>query len=204
MSFFKVETWKDVWMHFAAMVGLTVVIGYLILYVWLPLYTNHDQQIEVPSLERLTVEEAQELLEERDLQLEIQDTNYKANFKPGVINRQEPKANSFVKENRRIYVSINAFEVPKISLTSKMMEDLENKGLEVVKSKIKEFGFEQGEIIYVPGKYQDYVLNTICRNDTLRVGDKLAKGSKIDILVSDGKLIEEEKEEEEIEKQEIE
>jgi hypothetical protein len=71
-----------------------------------------------------------------------------------------------------------------------MMELLSNKGLEVIKSKIIEFGFEQGEIKYVPGKYQDYVLYTICNGDTLLSGMKLTKGSKIDLVVSDGKLIE--------------
>jgi eukaryotic-like serine/threonine-protein kinase len=186
MSFLKVDSWKDVAIHFATILGFSLVIGYIILYVWLPNYTNHDQQIEVPSVEHLSVEEAQTLLDGLDLRLEIQDTVYKSNFKPGVINRQEPKAKSFVKENRRIYVSVNALSVPKTEISQKMMNDLSNKGLEVVRSKIKEFGFDEGETIYVSGKYQDYVLHTICRDDTLRTGLRLPKGSKIDIVVSDG------------------
>jgi eukaryotic-like serine/threonine-protein kinase len=186
MSFLKVESWKDVLMHVGLMLLLAFGVIYGVLYVWLPSYTNHDQQIEVPKIEHLSVAEAESVLEELGLRLEIQDTVYKGNFKPGVINRQEPKAKSFVKENRRIYVSVNAMKVPELKLTSEIMSNLQNKGLEIVRSKIKEYGLQEGEVIYVPGKYQDYVLNTICNEDTLRVGMKIAKGSKIDILVSQG------------------
>jgi beta-lactam-binding protein with PASTA domain len=187
MSFLKVETWKDVLLHLVAMIVLTLLIGYLILYVWLPIYTNHDQKIEVPKLENLSVEEAEDLLDDLDLRLEIQDTVYKSNFKPGVINRQEPKAGSFVKEDRRVYVSVNAFEIPKVEINEKMLVELKNTNLATVSSKIRQYGFEIGDTNYVLGKYPDYVLNTFYKGKSLDKGMKVPKGSKIDIEVSDGK-----------------
>jgi eukaryotic-like serine/threonine-protein kinase len=187
MSFFKVESWKDVLLHLVAIVGLTVLLGYLILNIWLPSYTNHGQKIEVPSLENLSIEEAEDLLDEKDLRLEIQDTTFKANYKPGVISRQEPKAGSFVKEDRRIYVTLNAFEIPKITISEKMLTELQNTNLATVSSKISQFGFEIGDTIYVTGKYPDYVLNTNFKGKALSVGTQVPRGSKLDIEVSDGK-----------------
>lgn len=187
MSFFKVETWKDVLMHLVVLLVLTLSIGYYILYVWLPSYTNHDQQIEVPNLERMTISEAQQALEAENLQLFVQDTVYRANYKPGVVHRQEPAANSKVKENRRIYVSVNTKKVPDVDITSAMMKGLKLQSLDVVKSKIREYGFKEGGIKREYGKYEDYVLHTIYKDDTLKVGDKIPEGSKIDIIVSDGK-----------------
>jgi eukaryotic-like serine/threonine-protein kinase len=187
MSFFKVESWKDVAIHLVAMLALSFLIIYLVLYVWLPNYTNHDQQIEVPSLEGLSIEKAEELIEEKDLRLEIQDTVYKANFEPGTINRQEPKSGSFVKENRRIYVSVNAFEIPKVEITEKLLADLKNTNLATTSSVIKQIGCEIGDTIYVLGRYPDYVVNTIFNGKALSLGTKVARGSKLDIEVSDGK-----------------
>lgn len=187
MSFLKVDSWKDVFLHLGAMLVLSLSIGYIILYIWLPSYTNHDQQIEVPNLDKMTIEEAESALSERDLKLTILDTVYRANYKPGVVHRQDPLPKSFVKENRRVYVSINAQTVPKISISPEMMKGLRLQSLDVVKSKIREYGFQEGETFTVYGKYQDYVLNTIFKGDTLNVGNKIPLGAKIDIVVSDGK-----------------
>ena len=186
MGILKVNSWKDVIFHLIAMVGITVLLGYLILNVWLPSYTNHGQKIEVPLLEKLSIEEATKALEEKNLRLEIQDTIYKARHEPGTITRQEPKAKSFVKANRRVYVSINSFEIPEIEIDETMMEYLEDYTLGSTKSKIAEYGFSVGKLKPVPGKHKNHVKYTFYKGDTLRVGMKIPEGSKIDIQIQSG------------------
>ena len=186
MGIFKVNSWKDVLIHLVLMIGITFLLGYLVLYVWLPSYTKHGQKIEVPLLENLTVSEAKKALEEKNLRLEVQDTIYKIRYAPGAITRQEPTAESFVKENRRVYVTINSFKVPTITVTTEMMEYLEDYTLGSTKSKIIEYGFKVGKPFKVSGPHKNHVNHTFYKGDTLQVGMPIPLGSKIDIEIQRG------------------
>ena len=186
MSFFKVNNWKDIVLHLIAMLSITFILGYVILYVWLPSYTKHGEEIEVPLLENLSLEEAKSVLEEKNLRLEILDTVYKIRYQPGAITRQEPIAKSMVKEDRRIYVSINSFETPTITVDETMMEYLEDYNIGTTKSKIIEYKWTVGKVKSVYGKHKNHVNYTFYKGDTLAVGMEIPTGAKIDIQIQDG------------------
>lgn len=186
MSILKVNSWKGVLVHIGLMLGITFLLGYLVLYVWLPSYTKHGQKIEVPLLENLTVAEAKAALEEKNLRLEVQDTIYKIRYAPGAITRQEPPAKSFVKENRRVYVTINSFEVPTVIISPEMMKYFEDYTLGTTKSKIIANGFKIGHIKKVGGKHKNHVNHTFYKGDTLTTGMPIPLGSKIDIEIQRG------------------
>lgn len=187
MSILQIDSWKKVLIHIGIMLGITALIIYGVLYVYLPGYTNHGQEIEVPVLDNLSVQEAQEILNDKNLRLEIQDTTYNSRFKPNRVTRQEPPAGSNVKQERRIYVSVNTSNVPTIKVTEKMYAQFKNKGLDIIKSKIIENGFDVGNKIYECGPYPDYVIGVMCKGDTLRPGVQLPIHSKIDLIIWDGR-----------------
>lgn len=187
MSIFQIDSWKKVMVHIGIMLGISAIIIYGVLYMYLPDYTNHGQEIEVPVLDNLTIEEATEILNEKNLRLVIQDTTYNARFKPNRITRQEPPGKANVKQERRIYVSVNTNDVPQIEITEKMYSELKNKGLNIVKSKIVESGFDVGRKIARCGPYADYVVGVMWRGDTLKPGTKLPIHSKVDMIVWNGR-----------------
>ena len=188
MGFFKVNSWKDVFIHLGIMILLTFIVGYIILNVWLPSYTKHGQEIEVPLIEKMSPKEAKEVLKEKNLRLEIQDTIYKPKYKPGTIIKQEPKAKSNVKENRRIYVSINSLTIPTDTITKEMIEEMTAHGKTSVISAITKYNFEVGEpLLNRNTPYKDYVPNVLYHGDTLKVGMVIPIGAKIDMSVNDGK-----------------
>ena len=88
-------------------VAMFVIICFVAL-EWLESSTNHDQRIVVPSLSKKTLDEVAEVLEAKDLRYEVQDsTNYNPDYPKYSVIDQSPPAGNMVKENRKIYVTLN-------------------------------------------------------------------------------------------------
>lgn len=99
--------------HLSLMVLLVAFILYSFFYIYLPSTTNHDVMITVPDLNKKTIEEVKEYLEDRDLRYEIADTSYNPNYPPLTVLQQNPETNFLVKIHRKIYLTINAETPPK-------------------------------------------------------------------------------------------
>jgi len=179
MSFLKVNSWKGVLIHLVIILALSGILFYSIFYIWLPSYTKFGETKNVPLLEKLSVSEAEDILKANDLRLVIQDTTYNSRFEPGAITRQEPSANTKVKENRRVYVSINTAHIPKIKIKS--MKNLVNTNYENVSSKLLSLGFKPKKKM-VSGKYKNYVVGLLYEGDTVRVGTEIRQGGIIDVI----------------------
>lgn len=163
-------------------VALTVIFCYIALQ-WLDSTTNHDQRIVVPSLSKKTIDEATVLLKEKNLRLYVREdsANYNSNYPRFSVIEQNPVPGAMVKENRKIYVTLNPsgygkMEVPNvINQTRRQAEPL------LVAS-----GFKIGTITYKPNM-SDQVLELRYKGKSLKAGTKLMKTSTIDLIVGDGK-----------------
>ena len=82
--------------------------------------TNHNQKIKVPDLAKLSLDLAEEKLAELDLRFVVLDSsNYNPDFPKHSVIEQLPEAGEFVKENRKIYLTLNRsgyvfLEVPNV------------------------------------------------------------------------------------------
>ena len=94
-------------------VQIAIAIVCLLLFVfglkfWLGVTTNHNQKIQVPNLHKLTLVEVERTLKELDLDYKIIDS---ASFNPAYpkksVIEQTPEAGDFVKEKRKIYLTLN-------------------------------------------------------------------------------------------------
>ena len=181
MNFFRFMFTKTFWIQVVLAIVLVVVLCFVYLF-WLGWYTNHDQRIEVPYLERMTLSEVDEKLEELDLRRKIIDSSsYNPDYPPRTVIEQDPAADTFVKENRQIYIKINAsgyglVAVPNLVFKTKRqaVPTLEALGLQV------------GEIIYKPDVSLDMVLEMKYKGREVKPGEKLKKTSKIDLVLGDG------------------
>jgi beta-lactam-binding protein with PASTA domain len=109
-----------------------VVIFCLLLYVvfaWLGSYTHHGEKLPLPDLSHMSIVEAKKVLEDNGLQYTIEDSVYMENFMPGMVVSQIPgpfivnpktgeKESYMVKENRRVYLTINKLRPPMVSMPS--------------------------------------------------------------------------------------
>ena len=92
-------------------------IVFFMFYIYFPFKTNHGDTITVPSLVGMSLEEIDEFLSDRDLRFEIlEDSSYNSKYPPFTILQQNPSENEKVKENRKIYLTLNSSIPPKIRM----------------------------------------------------------------------------------------
>lgn len=145
-------------------------------------YTHHDISYPVPNLSGLTLDEAVASTQANNLKIEILDSVYNKRFEPGTVVDQQPTANSNVKENRTIFLTINSSEPEKIILPK--LTDISFRQAQVL---IKTNGLFIGDISYQPSEYNDLVLEVLQDSVPVFTGDKIIKGTSIDIIVGRSK-----------------
>jgi beta-lactam-binding protein with PASTA domain len=144
--------------------------------------TNHGQKIEVPNLDRLSLVIAEEKLAELDLRFVVLDSsNYNPNFPKYSVIEQIPEAGEFVKENRKIYLTLNRsgyvfLEVPNVI----------GKTRRQAAPTLVSMGFKIGKIQYSSYIALDEVLEMSHKGKKIRPGDQLQKTSVIDFVLGDG------------------
>ena len=164
--------------------AIIAVISYLFLH-WITFTTNHGQEIIVPELSKMSVEQAEEKLAAIDLDFFILDTvDFRPEFPKLTIVEQEPKAGSKVKEGRKIYLKINASTYTLVSLP-----DLIEKTYRQAVPTLEAVGLHEGTITYKPYLGKDMVLEMLMNGKKLKAGDKVLKSSKIDLVLGDGKVV---------------
>lgn len=174
---------KAFFIRVAMAIGIVIVAGFLVLQ-WLDFTTNHGQEISVPDLSKLSVEAAEEKLDDADLDYEILDT---VDFVPGYpkysIVSQDPAPGDKVKENRKIYLKVNS-----AGYSSVRVPDLIEKTYRNAQSILQSAGLQEGKITYKPYLGKDMVLEMRQGGKILHPGDKIMKASKIDLVLGDGKV----------------
>ncbi|TSE06490.1 MULTISPECIES: PASTA domain-containing protein [Aquimarina] len=163
-------------------VAMIAILSYVALQ-WLEGTTNHDQRIVVPSLSKKTLDEVGKVLEEKDLRYEVQDSaSFNPDFPRYSVIEQNPVAGSEVKENRKIYVTLNPsgyrkIEVPEVIQRTRRQAE----------PKLIALGFKIGTVTYQPNIARDMVLELRHKGKRLKPGTKLMKTSTIDLVLGDGK-----------------
>jgi eukaryotic-like serine/threonine-protein kinase len=166
---------------------LAVVIVFATLYlfiVWIGFTTNHGEEIVVPNLSKLTLEQAESKLDELDLDYELLDTvDYDANFPKLSVVKQDPYPGSKVKRNRVIYLKINSSSYAKVRIP-----DLIQKTYRQAVPTLAALGLEVGDTTYVPNLAKDMVLEMKMNNQPVKSGMQVLKMTKIDLVLGDGKI----------------
>jgi len=150
-------------------------------YLYLPSITNHGETITVPDLEGMPMEELDDFLVKRKLRYEVSDSSYSAKYSPLTVLLQFPKAGSKVKENRKIYLTVNSFIPP-----ATKMPDLIDRSLRNAELELSSYELNRGRIILKPSPFENAVLEQRYSGESIDPGTKIPKGSVIDLVVGDG------------------
>lgn len=150
---------------------------------WLDYSTNQDQRIEVPDLAKMNLDIVEDKLDDLELDYEILDS---ANFNPdyprySVID-QAPAPGKFVKEDRKIYLTLNPSGFRKIEVPNNLIRKTRRQ----VEPTLRSLGFEIGEITFKPDIAEDAVLELRHKGKLVEPGEKLMKTSVIDLVLGDG------------------
>jgi len=158
-----------------------IVIAFLTLR-WLKSSTNHDQRIEVPNLSMLSLGAVEIKLDEMHLHYEIMDSaNFNPDYPKYAVIDQVPAPGKFVKENRKLYLTLNPSGFRKIALP-----DMIRRTRRQVEPTLRSLGFEIGDVTYQPDIAKDAVLELRHKGKLIEPGDELMKTSVIDLVLGDG------------------
>ncbi len=166
-------------------IALVIILALVFLLLnWISFTTNHGEEITVPNLSKLSVDQAEEKLDDLDLDYELLDTtDFNPDFPKFSVVKQDPVAGEKVKEGRKIYIKINSS-----GFTAVRIPNLIEQTLRQAEPSLRSIGLEVGEITYKPYIGKDMVLEMRQNGKELKPGDKVLKASKIDLVVGDGKV----------------
>ncbi|MBB6681167.1 PASTA domain-containing protein [Aequorivita sp. 609] len=150
---------------------------------WLKFTTNHNETTEVPNLAKMSLDKVEEKLDEMSLRYEILDSaNYNPDFPRYSVIEQIPKPGKFVKENRKLYLTLNPSGYRKIEVPNIL-----GRTRRQAEPTLLAMGFEIGKISYRP-HISDNVLEMRFNGEKLEPGTKIQKTSVIDLIVGDQSL----------------
>ena len=166
--------------------GLAIV-SFVLLNLGLGWYTNHGQRLEVANYIDMDIDQATRAIERNDFRVEIIDSVFLIDEEPGTVLRQDPPAGAFVKEGRRIYLTVTKTIPDKVTLpplagTYELDRYLRKLALMDLSGTIKDKEYSS--------RYQP---NTILKvfyegrevsERELRDGYRVPRGSKLEFIVS--------------------
>jgi eukaryotic-like serine/threonine-protein kinase len=178
---FKANSFVDVLKHLAVMAAIVgvMVIGFF--YIYLPASTNHGESLEVPKITGMQLPDAEAYLEEQNLRYYVNDSSYNSDRKPFEILTQDPAPGALVKEDRKIYVSVNMKNPPMIKMPK--LIDGSVKNAELI---LKSYDLKIGKIVPVPDLQKNAVLKQLVNGREVKPGEAIPKGSIVDLHVGDG------------------
>ncbi|RZJ77551.1 MAG: PASTA domain-containing protein [Flavobacterium sp.] len=153
----------------------------LIAFFSLRYYTKHGEGLSVPELKGLSLAQAVTKLEDLGLRYEI-DSVYIMDKPPGIVTDQDPDANTFVKGNRTIYLTINTAQAPNVKFP-----DIENKSLREAKALLESYRLKLGDTTYKADVARDVVLEAYFGGQLIKAGEVLPTGSTINVTLGDGR-----------------
>ena len=182
MSLLKFVTSKVFLKQIVLAVVVLVILVFFVLR-FLKYSTNHGNFVEVPELKGKTLELVQIEIDDNDLQMVVQDSaNYNPKYPKYSVIDQKPEAGSLVKENRKIYLTLNPSGYRKVAVPLIIRRTLRQ-----AKPTLEALGFEVGNISYVNDIGKDEVLSVKYKGKVIEAGTLLEKTSKIDLVLGNGK-----------------
>ncbi|WP_316822512.1 PASTA domain-containing protein [Pedobacter gandavensis] len=160
---------------------ITVVVIILTAFFSLRYYTKHGQGLNVPAVKGLAFTQAVSKLEQLGLRYEV-DSVFVMDSPPGIVIDQDPEANTFVKDNRTIYLTVNVAMAPNVKFP-----DIEFKPFRQAQALIESFGLKLGDTTYKSDQARDVVLEALFGGQPIKAGESMPKGSRIDLVLGDGK-----------------
>ena len=182
MSIFQFIKSKSFFKQIAvAVIGFVIL--FFILKFWLNVTTNHDQKIQVPDLHRLTISEAERKLKELSLDFKVIDSaSYNIDYPKKSVIEQSPESGSFVKEKRKIYLTLNPSKYRDVTIP-----DLNGRTKRQAVSELQAIGFIVGtKYKYVRDIGKDVVRGLRHDGKIVNPNDKLPKNTMIDLVLGDG------------------
>lgn len=166
------------------------VLGIYVAYVATALFTKHGCSSEVPRVEGKSYTDAISILHDAGFRVDIRDSLYREDIKPGYVIEQFPKGKLMVKPGRKIFLYINAVHPKEVVLDDdNHPTDYAMKGISPrsAMARLEELGFKNIRVVKVLGSY-DRVVKVLANGKIVRKTEKIPINASIVLEISDGRL----------------
>lgn len=171
-------------------IAIIAVLGLYAVYLAMAIFTKHGRSREVPGVEKMSYTEAISKLHDCGFKVDIRDSLYREDVKPGYVIEQFPKAHSIVKPGRKIFLYINAVHPKEVILDDDNHPNeyaLKGASYRSAISKLEELGFKNVKIVRVLGT-SDRVIKVMANGRPIRKMQKIPVNTPLVLEISDGRL----------------
>jgi len=178
-------TSRPLWFNILVAIGAVFLI-LVIFILLLGVITRHGKSSTVPYVVGKNINDVVNQMSDIGFETVIQDSVYYDSLPPGVVIKQVPDADAVVKVNRTVYVIINRFIAPDVSMPNIIGYSLRN-----AQYTLESMGLKLGDTTSRVDFAKNTVLEMSIKGNATKPGDKVKVGSKVDLLIARGKSEEE-------------
>lgn len=174
----------------AVIIFLVAILGLIIVFIALNIFTRHGEWETVPEVENMSFTNAINTLHAKGFRTDIRDSVYKDDVAPGFIVEQFPKPGSKVKPGRKIFLYINAVHPRELIIdadNSVPGEALKGYSMRQGLAKLEELGFKKVNVVKIPGD-NDRIIRIMANGHTISKMEKVPVTALITVEVHDGML----------------
>ena len=177
---FKFITERPFWVNLLAAAVLGFLLIFLILQTlgWI---TKHGEYLVVPAVKGKSTSEAIKLLESKGFDVTIQDSVFTDTLARGIVIKQLPDADATVKINRTVFLTVNRYMPPMISMPA-----LEGKSFGLALDILQRNHLQLGDTTFKPDFMKGSVLEQLYNGNKIEAGSKIVWGSKISLVIAGG------------------
>ncbi len=172
---------------FFIQLGLAVLVLIAVCFLtlrWLKSTTNHGEFVAVPDFSKMSVMEMRKAAEDAGLRYEVLDsTNFNPEYPRFSILEQNPPAGTKVKENRKIYFTVNPSGYKKVTVPKIIQVTQRN-----ATSMLRAVGLDVQRVTYINELGKDMVYYIKFKGQEVNPGDKLPKTSKVELICGNGTI----------------
>lgn len=171
---------------------IVAILGIWIVYLSLQLFTKHGDSDIVPKVENMSYTQAIHTLHDKGFRVDIRDSIYKDDVKPGYVIEQFPKSGAVVKPGRKIFLYINAVHPKEV-----VIDDDNHPAEDALKSysfrqgmaRLEELGFKNVRVVKVLGD-NDCIVKITANGKVVKKKEKVPVNARLVVEVYDGRLSE--------------
>lgn len=182
--------WKHPVITNMLIIILVALIGLYMAYISIAFFTKHGESEVVPKVENMSYTQAISILHDHGFRVDIRDSLYKDDVKPGYVIEQFPKSNSIVKPGRKIFLYINAVHPKEVIIDEDNHPNeyaLKSYSFRQGMAKLEELGFKKIKIVKVLGD-NDRIVKILANGKPVRKMQKVPVNANIVVEVYDGRL----------------
>lgn len=165
------------WRHLMLAMGLSVILLWLTLQL-ISIFTHHGEKIEVPDFVGQPVWDVYEIAEDNGLEIVIMDSVYDPRKGKGTILIQDPLPASFVKEGRKVYVTIVGQTPEKVKMPNLVDLSVRQAVERVIAARL-----QVDYLQIVPGEFNNAVIEQFYEGKPVKAGRELDRNSKVVLVV---------------------